>query len=537
MLSFGCDQKEIGTEEEAQEIAQRMKKYAVKEIAFNASEFTENEKKLLITLIEVARLSDEIYWQQTAANNGLLENLRQKRSKEDPLRKFAELQAGPYDRLDNDAPFMDVPEKAASAGFYPSDLTRDEFDTWLVDHPDDREAFLSPYSVIRRRGQALVSIPYSQEYKKYIVPMVNKLRYAATLTEDKNFRAYLHGIAEALITDNYQSVKSDWVGMQNNKIDFLIGPFDTKDDKLNSIKTSFEATVDIVDLDAGNRIASLTSRLRDLEDNLPYPNRYKNKDVKVLSCYAVVSDIYRGGEKRVDYRQRGSILPTDTKVCEVKGVKKTIWRNALAARLEEIIAPLSSRLIAGEQTPYVTVSGFYQYVLLREITQNLGPRTIYLQDKPVEEALDDHYGWIEQAKADVTSLYSLPYLKSIGEADQKLVKEMTVSYLGRLFQTLRLANTDPQSKAAAVVLNYLLEYGGIEYDKGSKKYAIDFDKIDTSLALLANELLIIEAEGDFERAQKLVLQYGTLPDFVSSSLESVQDLPLVVAPLYQVIWN
>ena len=151
--------------------------------------------------------------------------------------------------------------------------------------------------------------------------------------------------------------------------------------------------------------------------------------------------------------------------------------------------------------------------------------------------MDEHYAWVEHAKADVASLYSLGYLQSSGQVTQKQAREITVSYLGRLFQTIRLAGDEPQSQAATVVLNYLLEYNAVQYNRAAKTYAIHFDRIDLALALLTNELLVLQAEGDFASAQKMQFQYGTLPDYVQNSLQSVSDLPLVVAPLYQVIWN
>lgn len=536
-LSMGCGQKETGSEEEAQAIAERMQKYAVKEVAFDASAWQNNDKKLLSTLIEVARLSDEIYWLQTASKQDAVDRIRSKRADEDPLKQFVELQAGPYDRLDGDEPFMDVPEKQRVDGFYPADLTKEELEAWLEAYPEDREAFLSPYTVIRRRGPQLYAVPYNEAYKRFIVPMVNKLRYAATLSEDEGLQNYLKTVSEALVSNDYGAVKSGWVGRQNSKIDFLIGPFSTGDDHLLGVKTSFEASVDVVDSAANAQISNLTSRLGSMEENLPYPNRYKNPDVEAQTCFMVVSDVFRGGEKRVGYRQLNLNLPTDAKVCVEKGVKRTIWRNALAARLEEIILPLSARLLDAEQAKDVSVDGFYRYVLLREITQNLGPDKVYGQEKSIDSALDEHYAWVEHAKADVASLYSLGYLQSSGQVTQKQAREITVSYLGRLFQTIRLAGDEPQSQAATVVLNYLLEYNAVQYNRAAKTYAIHFDRIDLALALLTNELLVLQAEGDFASAQKMQFQYGTLPDYVQNSLQSVSDLPLVVAPLYQVIWN
>ncbi len=50
------------------------------------------------------------------------------------------------------------------AGFYPADLTREEFDAYLAANPEQREALTSPYTVVERRGDGFVAVPYSQAY-------------------------------------------------------------------------------------------------------------------------------------------------------------------------------------------------------------------------------------------------------------------------------------------------------------------------------------------------------------------------------------
>ncbi len=535
-LIAGCQKPQNGTEDEAAAIAERMKKYAVKTISYDAAKFTRSEKQVLSTLIDVAKFADEIYWLQTSSANGLRRQIS-KRDKSDPLRKFFEMQAGPYDRMDDDAPFMEVKEKPASLGFYPEDMSKQEFENWIAEHPEDKEAFENPYTVIRRRDDKLVAVPYHLEYRKLIVPMVNKLRYAAKMVENEEFKTSLVSTADALMTDNYSQAKSDWVGVKSSKFDFVAGPFGEGDDELLGLKKSFEASVEVVDAEAGEQITRLANHLLALENNLPYPRRYKQEEINIESCYSVVEDIFRGGTKRVAYQQLGANLPTDSKVCEVRGVKKTIWRNALQARLTEIITPIGQQLFVEDQASLVTPDAFFKYVILREITQNLGSRTVFGTETRVESALKEHSAWLKHVKADVTGLFSLKYLQRQGELEEQEIKQHFVSYLGRLFQTIRIPGDHPQKTAAIVTLNYLMDYDGFVFDGDAKKYAVDFERIDTALALLSNTVLTLEAEGDFDGASKLKNTYNFVPTHVQEALESVSDVPLVVAPMYEVIWN
>ena len=79
----------------------------------------------------------------------------------------------PGQPLDPDAPGL--PE---GAGFYPADVTREQMDAYLAAHPGEREALMSPYTVVRREGAKLVAVPYSQAYREWLVPAAKLLEQA-----------------------------------------------------------------------------------------------------------------------------------------------------------------------------------------------------------------------------------------------------------------------------------------------------------------------------------------------------------------------
>ena len=537
-LTTACSKKPTWTEEEAQNIEQRMTKYVLTPMPFDASQFTKKEKELLKILIEVGELADEIFWRQTYHNNIALRNrIVRERREDDPVRRFFFMQAGPYDRLDHNAPFMDVPPKPPTAGFYPPDMTKEEFEKWIAEHPDDKEAFLSPYTVIKRKGNRLVAVPYHEEYKSFIVPMVNKLRQAAKLAESEDFRNYLLKKAEALMTDQYFDADVAWIDMKDSKFDMVLGPFEVYEDELMNLKAAYEASVEIIDQEESAKLKVYKQHLNDLEQFLPYPRRYKNADAGLTASFVIVRDIYRGGDIRVGYQPVAANLPNDPEVHAKKGTKKTFWKNILDARLQQIILPIGKRLITEDQVELMTAQGFFDFVLLHEIAHGLGPRYVHGTQTPVNVALRDLYSWIEENKADIAGLHSLRYLREHEIIDPELRKQHCVSYLGSIFRTIRFGTGEAHGKAALVSLNYLMENGGIVYHPDTKKFAIDFDKFDDGITLLANELLLIEAEGDYERAKRLEKDYGQMPDFLREALDGLKDLPIDLVPVYEVKWE
>ena len=537
-LSFGKNGSSANEDSSTQEISKRMAKYVLTPMPFDASRYTSKEKELLQTLIEAGKLVDEIYWRQTYADNTeLRDKIVKSRNVDDPLRKFFFMQGGPFDRLDHNAPFMDVPPKPPTAGFYPPDMTKEEFENWISNHPNDKEAFLSPYTVIKRQGKSLIAVPYHIEYKEFLNPMAEKLRYAATLTTHDGLKKYLLSKAEALLTDKFFQTDVDWIDMKDNPFDILIGPFEVYEDELNGLKASYEASVEIVDSEESAHLNIYKKYLPDLEASLPYPDKYKNKAAGLTAAFTIVRDIYRGGDARVGYQAVATNLPNDPEVQAKKGSKKTFWKNILEARLNKIIVPIGNRLITEEQRKDLTGQGLFDFVLLHEIAHGLGPRYLHGTQTPVNEKLRDLYSWIEENKADMAGLHSLAYLRQQKVIDPNLKNQHYVSYVGGVLRSIRFGTTEAHGKASIVSLNFLLEQGAIQFNPANKRFSVDFAKIDSAVSQLAGELLLIEAEGDYSRAKRLEAKYAKTPDYVQASLDTLKDLPVDLIPEYQIKWE
>ena len=535
---MSCIQKKTWSEAEAREIEFRLQKYVIVPMEYDLSRYSERDRELLKILIEVGKLADEIFWRQTYFDNiRLREQVVRSRSPDDPVRRFFLMQAGPYDRLAHNEPFMRVPPKPPTAGFYPPDLTREEFEEWIRRHPQDKEAFLSPYTVIQRDGERLIAVPYHKVYREWVQPMADKLRRAAELTDDDHFRKYLLAKAEAVLTDRYFDADVAWIDVQDSRLDMVIGPFEVYEDELNNLKAAYEASVEMVDQEESRKLAVYTQHLSALEQYLPYPDVYKNPNTQLTSTFVVVRDIYRGGDIRVGYQPVAANLPNDPEVHARKGSKKTIWKNILEARVKHIIFPIGKRLIVPEQLPYLSGQGFFDFVLMHEIAHGLGPRYVHGTRTPVNVALRELYSWIEENKADLVGLHSLRYFREKGILSPEMEARHLVSFLGGIFRTLRFGTREAHGKAALVTLNFFLEKGAVRYDDHTGRYAIQFQEIDEAVTELAHELLMIEAEGDYARARELEQRYGKTPEVVKRSVNQLKDLPIDVVPEYGIKWE
>ncbi|HLL76942.1 MAG TPA: hypothetical protein VK421_16930, partial [Pyrinomonadaceae bacterium] len=86
-------------------------------------------------LVEAADVADEIFWRQALPPGQSRAELFALADGDDELRELLLFNYGPYDRLDNNRPFLPAGPKPPGANFYPPDLTDAEFARFVSEHP------------------------------------------------------------------------------------------------------------------------------------------------------------------------------------------------------------------------------------------------------------------------------------------------------------------------------------------------------------------------------------------------------------------
>ena len=131
--------------------------YADFSLATDLSALNEGQRQMLVLFIEASQIMDDLFWRQAYGDDypDWLASIGV-----DETRRFAELNYGPWDRLDDEAPFMEgAGEKPLGARFYPADMTKEEFEAAELAGRADL------YSFVRRNEQGeLTLVPYHVEY-------------------------------------------------------------------------------------------------------------------------------------------------------------------------------------------------------------------------------------------------------------------------------------------------------------------------------------------------------------------------------------
>lgn len=491
--------------------------------------------QVLRKLIQVADILDDIYLRQTYENN---EQIRQAiKDSNDPhqqtLLSLYELHYGPWDTLEGDKPFFGQTERPEGAGVYPVDMTREEFNQWIVNHPADEAAFKSGYTVIVREGDKLAAIPYSQYYAKELQAAAKLMQQAAALTEDKSLRVFLLKRADAFLNDEYRDSEMAWMELDGT-LEVAIGPYETYTDKLFGYKTFFEAFITVRNPEDSAKLAVYKKYLTQMELNLPIKDEYKNLQRGAESPISVVDQVAGGGDNKPGVQTVAFNLPNDEYVREIKGSKKVMLKNVLNAKYQAIMQPISSLIIDKDQQSLLMEKYFFNETLFHELSHGLGPGSLTLNGKKtsVSEQLKETYSKIEEGKADVMGAYNMLFLMDKGELPNSERQNMLVTYFAGLFRSMRFGIHEAHGAGAAFQYNFFKEKQAFTFDKHTQTYKVNFVEMEMAISDLVKEVTMIQALGDYQASQAFLAKYAILADEVVYINHKMAAIPTDIKPHY-----
>ncbi len=494
--------------------------YATVKLTADLSAFDAEQKQMIALLIEAADSMNALYWKQAWGDqDALLTKI------DDPAtREFAEINYGPWDRLDNDRPFVaGIGPRPAGAQFYPADMTKAEFE-----HSSLRDK-VGLYTLLRRDAQGqLVTVPYHQAYRDELAKTATLLRDAAKLARDAGFRKYLHLRADALQSDDYQPSDLAWMDMKRNPVDLVIGPIETYEDRLFGYKASYEAYVLIKDQAWSARLARFAQYLPELQRELPVPERYKaeqpGSDADLNAYFA----IYYGGDANAGAKTIAINLPNDEQVQLKKGTRRLQLENVMQAKFDNIMLPIAHELIAEDQQENLTFDAFFQNTMFHEVAHGLGIKNTLDGKGTVRKALKDQASSFEEGKADILGLYMVTRLADKGELDKSRLMDNYVTFLAGILRSVRFGASDAHAKANMVRFNFFQQQGAISRDEGTGRYRVHYDRMTAAMNALSAKLLTIQGDGDYAAAKQLTERQGVVGPELAADLKRLEQAHIPV---------
>ncbi len=509
--------------------------FAIVEMAPDTSFLSANERAVINKLNQVGVLMSEIYLRQRSEMNPVWreEIAASDIANKDIMLDLFDLHFGPWDTLDHNKPFYGVTPMPEGAAFYPADMTREEFEGWLEAHPEDRDAFTSGYTVIRRDGDGLVAIAYSEHYREWLAPAAALLREAADMTANASLKNFLLLRADAFLNDDYYASEMAWMDL-DGPIEAAIGPYEVYTDNLFGYKTAFEAFITVKNPEESAALSKYKDFLRDMEANLPVEERYKNFKRGFESPIAAAYQVHGGGDNVPGVQTIAFNLPNDERVREAKGAKKVILNNVLGAKFDRILNPMAGAVLVDEQAGLLVKKYMTGETLFHELAHSLGPGSITKDgvETSVSAELKELYTQTEEGKADVMGAYNILYMMQRGEMPAAEKDSFLATYFVGLFRAMRFGINEAHGRGAAFQYSYFKEAGAFEWDADEEKFRIDFPALEQAISDLTRDIIIVQGDGDYDKAEAFLETYGKLDANAEHIIASLTYLPVDIQPVY-----
>ena len=469
----------------------------------------DGDKIALKHLVKAARILDNVYLKQDNSHNLEFKEFLKKEAARGNMRaiytlKLFNAQKG-INAKDVNGNIINLAkdyDAKPGKGFYPEDLSKDEFHSILKKMIEDGEVkevanILNQRIIVERDGDKLKAIDYTDYFKDEFMSAADELIEAARTSTDEEFNKFLLLQAGALMTNNPQvDAEADkiWAGMQYTPLEFTISrecyddrmtPTVTEDAELMRLleknhisfnaKDTFGVRVGIVNKAGTEYLLSIKDYLPLMAANMPYNDEYeqnllssKNDKQKMVDVDIVEmtgqKGAYRGGISIA------SNLPNSDKLAVKQGGghRNVYHRQMREAKYKDNFQQKLDLLLDESQHKYFDVDALHDFTILHENIHSLG-------HKKGLEKLGVLKNTIEEYKADTGSLTMLEPLVQAGfytpERAKKIITSLLVGYVqkGPDFE-------DAHRRRNIMQYNYLIENGAIEVnDKGKMK--INFEKV------------------------------------------------------------
>ncbi len=496
--------------------------YAQVPLTTDISHLTKNEKEILRLMFKTADIMDDLFWQQAyGAKIDLIDETKGK------AREYAKINYGPWDRLNNEVPFINgVGTKPAGATFYPTNMTKEEFEQ--ADLKDGK----SPYTIVRRNREGkLYAVAYHENFKNQLQKAAEYLTKASELAEDAGLKKYLKLRAAALMSDDFYASDLAWMDMKNANIDMVVGPIENYEDQLFGYKTSYSAYILVKDIEWSKRLAKFVQYLPELQKNLPVSANYKKEVPGTDSDLNAYDVVYYAGDCNAAGKTIAINLPNDERVQLEKGTRRLQLKNAMKAKFDKILVPISTALIDESQQKNVKFDAFFSNVMFHEVAHGLGIKNTVNGKGTVRDALKEANSALEEGKADILGLYMVNQLLKKEELTGAQ-EDYFVTFLAGILRSVRFGASSAHGQANMIAFNYFAEQGAFE-KTANGRYKVNAVKMEKAMNGLSELILTLQGNGDYEGVKKLYADKGTIHTDLQNDLDILKTKNIPVDVVFE----
>ena len=494
----------------------------------------EGDKKALAHLVKAANHIEHVNMQLDCHDNlafkDYLEREVAKGNEQAKLTKILfDAQKGvcAVDRMSHKFSLAKGVEELPGKGVYPKDLSKEEFHNILIKmlnngKADEVRKILTQRSVVERKGDELVGIDYVDKFKEDFSKAADEIELAAKTSTNPDFNEFLLLQAKALRTadpmlDAYADKK--WATLQDTPLEFTITRENYADEMTGSVienpelqallekhdispipKDFLGGRVGIVNKEGTENLLAIKKYLPEIAKLMPYADEYEQNisedsnqtmvDVDMVQAAGDVGE-YRGGITLAEN------LPNNDKMSiQIGGGRRNVYHRQI--RFISDMSKLQERLdkiLDKDQHKYYLDEASHWFTIGHENAHSLGP-------KNSQEGLGKYRNIIEENKADMAALAFVDELTKMGmytpeQRDQILLTSVVDEFLKSK------PNMSQAHRVRTVMQNKYFEERGV-YDIVDGKIHVNLDKVVPAAKEMLAEIVRIQIDGDFEKAEKYV---------------------------------
>jgi zincin-like metallopeptidase len=531
-------------------------------LAPDMAQLSAGERAAVAKLLEVGKIFQEIYedqrHKQALTAHGDLAQL-DKRSGSKPetqnLLTLYRLNQGPIaTTLENKRePFLPVEPVAPGKNMYPWGVKKDEIENSFATGSANRDDILDQRSVVRaatpenlradmamlmkypvldtlhpglrnelskilvdvmRRGSrarvdhtGFYAVPYSVASADRLIKAHALLNEAADdlQKDDEEFAKYLRNRSRDLLSDDYESGDAAWVTGHFKNLNAQIGSYETYDDELFGVKTSFAFSLLLTRQRETAALRQAMKGLQALEDTLPYDHHKRIREDIPVGVYDVIADFgqARGGNT-------ATILPNESYLARRYG--RTILLRANIMRDPNIFESTEhtfAAAVGSEQAKGLTNEGNFYRTLWHEVGHYLGVDQTK-NGRDLDQALETDADTLEEMKADLVSLFVAEALHKQGYYTDGQLRSVYAGGILRVLQNNKPRRDQPYNTMQLMQWNFFLENGLLSFEDGILK--IHYDKYHAVVGKMLQKVLEVQYNGDKAAADQFIDQYAVWKD-------------------------
>ncbi|MDT8320451.1 MAG: Zn-dependent hydrolase, partial [Xanthomonadales bacterium] len=324
-----------------------------------------------------------------------------------------------------------------------------------------------------------------------------------------------------------------WMDMKNNAIELVIGPIETYEDRLFGYRAAFESYILLKDREWSARLERFAQYLPELQRGLPVAADYKREMPGSDADLNAYDAIYYAGHSNAGSKTIAINLPNDEQVQMEKGTRRLQLKNAMRAKYERILQPISELLIAADQRRHVTFDSFFGNTMFHEVAHGLGVKTTLDGVGTVRHALKDHASALEEGKADILGLYMVRALREKGEIMEGELMDDYVTFMAGIFRSVRFGASSAHGQANMIRFNFFERAGAFSRDAASGTYRVNRPEFEQVVRDLSQRLLVLQGDGDYAAVDAFVKEMGRIGPQLQADLDRLATAEIPVDIVFE----